>query len=208
MSPRKYEQRVRAASADETRQRILDAMYARLRAEPATTVSVDQVAKDAGVARSTVYLVFESRAGLFDALAAYVLQRSGFADINDAVRHPDAREHLHGALRAGARMYAADLEVMRALLSTAQSDPEAVAGAVHRLEEGRMAGMRYLARRLDEQGHLRPDVSQREATDILWVLTSLDTFDLLHTGRGLSPTKAADRLIQLADRTLLRDPVE
>jgi hypothetical protein len=71
-----------------------------------------------------------------------------------------------------------------------------------------MAGMRYLARRLDEQGHLRPDVSQREATDILWVLTSLDTFDLLHTGRGLSPTKTADRLIQLADRTLLRDPVE
>jgi hypothetical protein len=152
-----------------------------------------------------VYLVFESRAGLFDALAAYVLDRSGFAAINEAVRHPDAREHLHGALRAGARMYAADLVVMRALLSTAQADPEAVAGAVDRLEEGRMGGMRYLARRLDEQGHLRPDVSQREAVDILWVLTSLDTFDLLHTGRRLSATKAADRLIHMADRTLLRD---
>jgi AcrR family transcriptional regulator len=205
MSPRKYEQRARAVSADETRQRILDAMYARLRAEPAAAVSVDQVAKDAGVARSTVYLVFESRAGLFDALAAYVLDKSGFAAINEAARDSDAREHLHGALRAGARMYAADLVVMRALVSTAQADPEAVAGAVHRLEEGRMGGMRYLARRLDEQGQLRPDVSQREAADILWVLTSLDTFDLLHTGRGLSATKAADRLIHMADRALLRD---
>src|SRR4029450_2128124 len=106
-------------------------------------VSVDQVAKDAGVARSTVYLVFESRAGLFDALAAYVLDRSGFAAINKAVRHPDAREHLHGALRAGARMYAADLVVMRALLSTAQADPEAVAGAVHRLGGGRVGGGRH-----------------------------------------------------------------
>lgn len=203
MSPRKYEQRNRAVTAEETRRRILDAMYERLRAEPAAAVSVDQVAKDAGVARSTVYLVFESRAGLFDALAAYVLERSGFGQINEAVRHADAREHLRGALRAGARMYAADLDVMRALASSGKSDPEAVAGAVHRLEEGRMGGMKYLARRLHEQGQLRPDVTQREAIDVLWVLTSLDTFDLLHTGRGLSAAKAGDRLVEMAERSLL-----
>ncbi|HZO70304.1 MAG TPA: TetR/AcrR family transcriptional regulator [Kribbellaceae bacterium] len=202
MSTRKYEQRARAVAADETRRRILEAMYERLRKAPATAVSVDQVARDAGVARSTVYLVFESRAGLFDALASFVLERSGFGAINEAVRDPDAREHLRGALRAGARMYAADLDVIRALHYSAKVDPDAVAGAVQRLEEGRAGGMRYLAKRLHEQGLLRPDVSQKEAADVLWVLTSLDSFDLLHTGRGLSTGKAAERLIQMAERAL------
>jgi AcrR family transcriptional regulator len=205
MSPRKYEQRARAVAADETRRRILEAMYERLRKSPATAVSIDQVARDAGVARSTVYLVFESRAGLFDGLAKYVLERSGFGAINEAVRHPDAREHLRGALRAGARMYAADLEVIRALHATARVDPDVDAGAVQRLEEGRAGGMRYLARRLHEQGLLRPDVSQKEAADMLWVLTSLESFDLLHTGRGLSPAKAADRLVEMAERAVLAD---
>lgn len=203
MSPRKYEQRVRAVAADETRNRILEAMYARLRSEPAATISVDQVARDAGVARSTIYLVFESRAGLFDALAAYVLERSGFAAISAAVQEPDALEHLRRSIRASCAMYAADLEVMRSLLSTARTGSDAVAGAVQRLEENRMGGMRHLARRLDEQGYLRADVSQKEAVDTLWLLTSLEAFDLLHTTRNLSPGRAADRLVTTAVRALL-----
>jgi AcrR family transcriptional regulator len=79
MAPRRYEQRLRAESAAETRLRILDAVYERLREAPAEAVSVDWVAKMARVARSTVYLIFESRAGLFDALAADLFDRSGYA---------------------------------------------------------------------------------------------------------------------------------
>jgi AcrR family transcriptional regulator len=203
MSPRKYEQRARAAAAEDTRRRIIEAMYERLRQSPATAVSIDQVARDAGVARSTVYLVFDSRAGVFDALAEFVLRRSGFAEINEAVHHPDAREHLRGSLRAGARVYTADRDVIRALYSRAAVDPEAFAGAVHRLEEGRLGGMRYLARRLDEQDALRSGLTRKEAVDFLWVLTSFDTLDLLYTGRGLSAAKAGDRLVEMADRVLL-----
>ena len=46
----------------------------------------------AGVARSTVYLIFGSRAGLFDAVARDLLDRGGFDRIVRAVGHPDARE--------------------------------------------------------------------------------------------------------------------
>ncbi|MBM7784713.1 TetR/AcrR family transcriptional regulator [Tenggerimyces flavus] len=202
MSPRKYEQRTRAATAEETRQRVLEAMYERLRAAPAAAVSVDQVARDAGVARSTIYLVFESRAGLFDALAVYVFERSGFRAISDAVHDPDAREHLRGSFRAGSKAYAAERDVLRALYSGAHLDPEAFAGAVQRLEDGRLGGMRYLAKRLQEQGCLRAEVTQREAVDQLFVLTSFDAFDLLHTSRGLSVAKTASTLSDLAERAL------
>ena len=94
MATRKYEQRLRAESAEETRHRILDAVCQRLRAAPAEPVSIDQVARMARVSRSTVYQVFGSRAGLFGALGADLLDRGGFGSMLQAASHPDAREAL------------------------------------------------------------------------------------------------------------------
>jgi len=70
MPTRKYDQSLRAEAAEETRRRILDALYARLRERPAEPTSVEEIARAARVSRSTIYLIFGSRAGLFDALAA------------------------------------------------------------------------------------------------------------------------------------------
>jgi hypothetical protein len=83
-------------------------------------------------------------------------------------------------------------------------DPDAVGGAIHRMEENRARGMAYLAQRLADQGMLRPDVTVTEAADILWVLTSFDAIDLLYTGRGLSTDQVAQRLVTMAQRTLCR----
>ena len=204
MATRKYEQRLRAQSADDTRRRILDAVYERLRDAPSQTVSVDRVARMAGVARSTVYLVFGSRAGLFDAVGRDVMERSGYADLIQAVGHPDAREHMRGGIAAGARMFAAERDVARALYSMAQLDQEAVGGAIARIESERSNGMLRLARRLEEQGLLRDDVTVGDAASTLWVITSFDAFDLLFTGRGLSLEEATRLLVAAAERALLR----
>ncbi len=204
MATRKYEQRLRAQSADDTRRRILDAVYERLRDAPSQTVSVDRVARMAGVARSTVYLVFGSRAGLFDAVGRDVMERSGYADLIQAVGHPDAREHMRGGIAAGARMFAAERDVARALYSMAQLDQEAVGGAIARIESERSNGMLRLARRLEEQGLLRDDVTVEDAASTLWVITSFDAFDLLFTGRGLSLEEATRLLVAAAERALLR----
>jgi len=204
MATRKYEQRLRAQSADDTRRRILDAVYERLRDAPSQTVSVDRVARMAGVARSTVYLVFGSRAGLFDAVGRDVMERSGYAGLIQAVGHPDAREHMRGGIAAGARMFAAERDVVRALHSMAQLDQDAVGGAIARIESERSNGMLRLARRLEEQGLLRDDVSVEDAASTLWVITSFDSFDLLFTGRGLSLEEATRLLVSAAERALLR----
>jgi AcrR family transcriptional regulator len=202
LTTRKYEQRIRAETAEQTRRRILDAVYERLREAPAEAVSVDRVARMAGVARSTVYLIFGSRAGLFDALGADLLQRGGFDRLMEAVAHPDAREGVRGGIRVGVTMYAAHRDVLRVLFSMAQLDADAVGGAVQRMEDGRAGGMAYLARRLVDQGVLRPDVSVDEAAELLWVLTSFDGFDLLYTGRSLSAGEVAERLAMTAERSL------
>jgi AcrR family transcriptional regulator len=201
---RKYEQRLRAEAAQQTRRRILDAVYERLRAAPSETVSVDRVARMAGVSRSTVYLIFGSRAGLFDALGADLLHRGGFEDMLRSATHPDARKGLRGAIRGVVTMYAAHRDVLRALHSMAQLNSDAVGGAVQRMERGRADGMAYQAQRLREQAILRPGVTADKAADLLWVLTSFDTFDLLYTGRALSVAKVANTLVTTAERSLCR----
>jgi AcrR family transcriptional regulator len=204
MATRRYEQRVRAQAAQETRRRILDAVYERLREAPSQPVSVDRIARMAGVARSTVYLIFGSRAGLFDALGADLWERAGYQRLVEAVAHPDAREHLRGGLRAGVQMFAAYRDVTRALFSMAALDDEAVGGAIKRTEETRARGMARLARRLADQDVLRPDVTVEQAADLLWLLASFDSFDLLYTGRGLTVDEVARVLIATAERSLCR----
>lgn len=204
MTTRRYEQRERAEAAERTRGRILDAVIEHLRKSPGDPISLEQVADKAGVARSTVYAIFGSRAGLFDAVAAQVLERDAYDRLLEAKFEPDAREHLRTGMRTGAEMLAADRDVVRALFSMAPLDPDGVGAAVRRREEERTRGMRRLARRLREQDLLAPGVSAADAEHILWVLTSFEAFDLLHTGRGLSAAAAARRLTETAERALLK----
>jgi AcrR family transcriptional regulator len=204
MATRKYEQRLRAEAAEETRRRILDAVYERLRAAPSEPVSIDRIAQLAHVARPTVYLAFGSRAGLFEAVGADLLQRGGFEHMLQAAAHPDAREGLRGGIRGVVEMYAAHRDVLRVLSSMALLDADAVGGAIQRMEQGRAGGMAHLAQRLADQEVLRPDVIADQATDLLWLLTSFDSFDLLYTGRALSADKVTKTLITAAERSLCR----
>ena len=204
MTTRTYEQRLRAEAAEATRRRILDALEHRLRAARTRPASVDEVARSAGVARSTVYLVFGSRAGLFDALATELWERAGLHRLTEAVAAPDAREHLRGGLRAGVAIYAAIRDVAVALFAMSELDPDSVGGAIARLEKRRWGGMQYLAQRLADQHVLRPDVTVAEAADMIWLLASFASFDALYTGRGLPADQVADILITTAERTLCR----
>jgi AcrR family transcriptional regulator len=164
MATRKYEQRLRADAAAETRCRILDAVYQWLREAPSEPASIDRIARMARVARPTVYQVFGSRAGLFEAVGADLLERGGFGRMLQAAAHPDAREALRGGIRGVVEMYAAHRDVLRVLSSMALLD----------------------------------------AADLLWLLTSFDSFDLLYTGRDLSSEETATTLITTAERSLCR----
>jgi AcrR family transcriptional regulator len=183
---RAYEQTARAESAAETRRHILDGVYGCLRQEPSTPPSVGEIARRAGVARSTVYLAFGSRAGLFDAFAEDLWERSGMPNLREAVNVPDAREAILGGIRAGVDIFAADRDVFNALFAMSRLDPDAVGGAVDRIERRRAEGMAWASRRLARQKQLGPGVSVKRAAHVLWLVASFDAFDLLYTGRGLS----------------------
>lgn len=202
MATRKYEQRLRAEAAEETRRRILDAVHQRLRAAPTEPLSLDKIAQQARVARSTIYTVFGSRAGLLDAFADHLWARSGLDALTVAVAHDDVREHLRGGIAAASRMFAAERDVYRVLFSMEHLAPGSVGATVERMAEERSGGMAHLARRLADGGVLRPDTSEEEAADLLWVITSFESFDLLYTTRGLSLERTIELLIAMAERAL------
>jgi AcrR family transcriptional regulator len=200
MTTRKYEQRLRADAAGETRRRILDAVYERLREAPAEPVSIERVAAMAKVSRSTVYLVFGSRAGLFDALGDDLRERGGFNRAPDATHASDARESLRESIRASVPIFAEHREVLRVLYSMAQLDPEAVGGALQRMGEARATGMAWHAGRLADQNALRADVTVTDAAHLLWAVTGFEFFDQLYTGRNLPADQVADLMVAAAER--------
>ena len=67
-SPRPYRQGLRAAAAAETRERILDAAFARFLAHDFEDVTLEQVAAGAGVTLQTVLRKFGSKEGLAGAV--------------------------------------------------------------------------------------------------------------------------------------------
>ncbi|MFC6082291.1 TetR/AcrR family transcriptional regulator [Sphaerisporangium aureirubrum] len=63
---------------------------------PATPITLEEVARRARVARSTIYTIFTSRGALFDAVFHDVLHRAGFDRIVAATIHRDEQSRAQG----------------------------------------------------------------------------------------------------------------
>ena len=200
---RPYRQRLRAESSAMTRQRIIDAARQVLTAQPPRSFNLSEVAELARVVRSTIYTVFGSREGLLRAVAQDMNERGGWDRMREAIRDPDAWAAVRRNLEEGTRMVATEHPVALAISVLAAVDPDAAVVAAEQ-DELRLRGLERLARRLGEQGYLRPELDHEQAVEILWVLSSWNTFDQLYSGRGLDQPAAAERLVTMARLTLCR----
>jgi AcrR family transcriptional regulator len=200
---RSYNQKARAEAAAETRRRIIDVTREQLARAPLENVGLPEIAAAAGVARSTVYTIFGSREGLMVAVAEDLLERGGFARIGMALRGPEVVRAFEISIDVAMELYSQEHAVGQALLSLSAVDRDASSAAA-RLNFGRREGMKKLAQRMHDQGVLRDDVRVDEAADILWIVTSFETFEQLYRGRGLSPKQVGERLMAITRRTLYR----
>jgi AcrR family transcriptional regulator len=201
---RSYQQKARAESAAETRRRIIDVTRDLLTRAPLESVSLPAIAAEAEVARSTVYAIFGSREGLMVAVAEDLLERGGFARIGQALRGPDVVRAFEISIDVAMELYSQEHAVSSALLSLAAVDRDASSAAA-RLNFGRREGMRKLAQRMHDQGVLRDDVTVDEAADVLWLITSFETFGQLYMSRSPTPKQVGDRLMAITRRTLYRN---
>lgn len=208
MATRPYEQRARAEESEKTRRRIICTVLDQLEESPAEPISIGNVAKQSGVARSTVYAIFGSRSGLLDQVARELEDRSGLPELIEAGNEPDVRDYIRKGFRLASSISATNREAFRALRSMAQVDGEPAGKTFGRMEQQRAEAMHDIAARLDEEGLLREGLSRVEAENMLWVLTSFDSFESLYAGKGLTLEDVGEQLIAMAERLLYAEPYD
>lgn len=183
MGTRTYRLERRAAGLADTRQKVLAAARELFLGAGFHRVSIDAIAAHAGVGRTTVFQQFGSKSGLLEALEQETSARAGVEGLWHELGEPDALVALQAAFATGCRVWAAEAEMFRGLFSLAAIDPEMRAIVADQAARRRQL-IDALALRLQRQRRLRPGVTRRGAADLLWLLTSFESFDTLHAARG------------------------
>jgi AcrR family transcriptional regulator len=153
------------------------------------------VAKQADVARATVYYQFGSKTGLLEAVCDYLAEIGGMAGLADAFSDPDPRQALHRFVTCFGRFWAADRPAMRRLRALAFLDPD-VGAVIAARDQRRQHGLTVLVARL-APGGAEPD----RAVRALAALTSFETFDTL-AGPDQEITAAIPDIVKLAEGAL------
>ncbi|HEX2032869.1 MAG TPA: TetR/AcrR family transcriptional regulator [Chloroflexota bacterium] len=205
MSPRPYRLGQRQAAVEETRARIIGAARELLVAGGGFSgFTIDAVARQAGVARMTVYYQFGSKRGLLEALFDSLAAGGGMRELARAFQCPDPRDGLADFIATFARFWGSDRLVMRRLRALAALDPEVEEGVRGR-DEWRRGGLQVIVRRLMEaHGHPTPEAFD-QVVDLLFTLTSFETFDTL-AGTTRGPEAVAPVITATAFAVLERPP--
>ena len=179
MSPRPYRLGQRQAATEQTRARILAAAR-ELLAESSgfSGFSIDAVARQADVARMTVYHQFGSKIGLLEALSDSLAAHGGMEHLADAFRRPEPLDALGEYITVFGRFWDSDRLVTRRLRALAALDPD-FEHVIRARDERRRQGLRVIVQRVAEK-HGRPATpALDEAINVLFTLIGFECFDTL-----------------------------
>ena len=200
MSPRAYNLGQRRGPIDRGRQQILDAARRLLAgSESYTAFTVDAVARQADVARATVYYQFGSKAGLLEAVCDTLAEAGQMSELAAAFTEPDPREGLRRFIGCFGQFWSADRAAMRRLRALAALDPD-VGAVISARDQRRREGLTVLAGRL--AGASAPAAEPGHAVRALFMLTSFETFDAL-AGPDQDLTAVVPDIVRLAETALL-----
>ena len=179
MSPRPYRLGQRQAASEQTRARILAAARELLlTGEGFTGFSIDAVARQADVARMTVYHQFGSKIGLLEALSDYLAAHGGMEQLANAFRRTDLYKALDEYIRVFGQFWQSDRFVTRRLRALSSLDPD-FEKVIKARDERRREGLRVLMSRIAEKyGKPAPEAFD-DTVNILFTLLSFETFDTL-----------------------------
>ena len=190
---RRYHSPRREAQAAETRREILEAAGRLFERDGYAATTMAAVASEAGVSLKTVYVAFETKAGVLRALwnlrlrgddeETPVGEREWYREL---LAEPDpegqVRQNAHNA-RIGKERFAGVLEVIR---SAASSDAE-IASLWGRIQTEYRENQRAVAASVADKGALREGLEVERAADVLWALNNPDVWQLLVVLRGWTP---------------------
>jgi AcrR family transcriptional regulator len=168
------------------------------------SVTLGEVAREAGVSRQAVYLNFGSRAGLLVALAGHIDEIGGLqAQIEKVLESPTAVSALEALVDVRARYTPSIYQLATQVDAARRFDADAQASWQDRMKL-RHTHSRAVAQRLAAEGALAParmDRSGRGGSH--WSLTSIRTYEDLVIDRGWSLARYRQRIRAILVGTLV-----
>jgi AcrR family transcriptional regulator len=193
--PRAYDSPLRREQARETQRRILAAAYRLLLAQGYAATTMAGVATEAGVSAQTVYKAFGTKAALVKQVYDVTLvgddepvPLAERPDVRAAYEERDPRQVLAWYADLGRVLLERLAPLLTVILAGARTGEPELVELIATVNAERLQGTLMTARRLDELGALRPDLTVARARDLIWTLNSLEVWDLLVIQRGWTPS--------------------
>jgi AcrR family transcriptional regulator len=187
-----------------TRGRILEAARRLLANGTYSSITMEDIAREAGVAYQTVYGTFGTKLRL-----AHGLIEVGFPHVADALKLFDQlapSDDPELGLRTSARVSRLIYELCADLLRfMRESGDPALLARYREREEARLVGMiqHQVPALLERSGRLRAGISPSEAVAVLWTLSGPDQFTNLVFDRGWTHARYEEWLGDALVNTLL-----
>jgi AcrR family transcriptional regulator len=206
---RKYDSTRRQAQARETHRQILAAARGLFIKRGYVGATMDAIAQEAGVATETVFALFGNKRTILTRLIEVsvggddrsmpLLQRPGPQTVLQE-RDPIRQLHLFAQDISGILERVAPVfEVMR---MAAKTEPE-IAEQLKKLLEARLRNLAKVAQNLAAHTSLRDGMSEGQAAEFIWTVTSPEVFSLLTVDRGWSRERYVHWLSDTLTRWLL-----
>jgi len=202
---RNYDATFRKQQAQATRSRILEASRRLLARGTYSTLTMADIAAEAGVAYQTVYSIFGTKVRLAEALV-----EGGFAHIPDALRmfdamfeSPDPEQWFRTASRATRRILEPCADLARFIRES--GDPGLLADYQRREQTRYVAIARSgLVDRLVKSSRLSAQLSPSEAVAVIWAMSSADLYNQLVFGQKWSPARYEEWLADTLMKAVLK----
>jgi len=152
-----------------------------------SSVTMDDIASEAGVAYQTVYSVFGTKLRLAQAIIASGFHVEGVDELIAQARESSDPED---ALRTGARIARRINEPCADLVRFMREsgDPDLLKRH-HEMEARRLSDVGFVPQRLESSGRLRPGFSASEVLDMIWAMSGADWYIQLVFQRGWTPSR-------------------
>ena len=191
---RAYDASNRRAAAARRRQDVLDAARELMLRDGYAATTVTAIATRAGVSPETLYKGFGGKPGIVRALYRNALEGGGQESAEERSNRLRGVSTGHELVAGWAELAkevaprGAPLQVL--VREAAASDPRARA-IWEEMEHSRLTRMRDNARALVATGDVRPGLTLRDVTDVLYTVSSSEMFELLVMRRRWSAHRFA-----------------
>jgi AcrR family transcriptional regulator len=194
---------------DETRVRLLDAARRLLVERGYHGVTIDEIARVAGVSRQAVYAYhFGSKSEFLIALLDHVDAVEGIADLlRPSGTAASAIEALREAVAANAEFERRVNDVATVLEAARRTDDAAAVAWTDRMARKRV-GIGQLVSRLADEGDLWHDWTIEGAADLAYALLSSQVFDVLVSERGWSVDDYTARIWRALASAIVAAPAD